>query len=294
MVAALVIFSHPAAVIAARRALVIAVLLAVALNVFEAFEPGLFSGISGRSGGFYVNPNRSALALVLGTALCIDVVPARLRSAFFLATTLGMILTFSRAGFLCHAALTAALLIRRRLSVLRTVVIIATVAVAAGLAVGFDRFANAVASSDILNENTEARLRFDVNDASSAERQVVLRKAASMFIDAPLVGNGIGASVLWDASASSHNVFANMAVDHGIVGLAVAILLIVALAWRSGAGPLFAIIVGVFGMFSHNILEERYALLSYALAAMLPRSGGSEYAAPGDPTHADPSRGAAQ
>jgi hypothetical protein len=271
VVAALVVFSAPSALGTARRAILAAVLLGAALNVYEVLSPNAFSNIQGRSGGLYVNPNRSAIALVLGTVLSIDVVPPRWRTAFFLFVTGAVLLTFSRGGIVCHAAVAVALMARRQVSVARTLVAVCSMVVLVGFGVGLERFGDLVSETEILNENTEARIRLDVDDQSSRERQDVLRKALVMFEDAPLTGNGIGASVLWDASVSSHNVFANMAVDHGVLGLAVALILIVALARGNPDARLFAAVVALFGMFSHNILEERYALLSYAVAALLTR-----------------------
>ena len=63
------IFQESSAIKLARKTLVVAVLFAVALNVYELFVPMAFSNVMGRSAGLYINPNIAGEALVLGNNL---------------------------------------------------------------------------------------------------------------------------------------------------------------------------------------------------------------------------------
>src|SRR6476661_685062 len=59
----LMLFREPAAIQWARKALVAAVLLVVAINIYELFTPMSFSTTIGRSAGLYANPNITGEAL---------------------------------------------------------------------------------------------------------------------------------------------------------------------------------------------------------------------------------------
>src|SRR5712691_5101508 len=94
----LVVFSKEDALLWARYALLVAVLVGVTLNFYELFHPATFSLIIGRSAGLYVNPNQSGNALVLGTIFSIGVLNQRFRVLLLLVVLGGVVLTFSRAA----------------------------------------------------------------------------------------------------------------------------------------------------------------------------------------------------
>ena len=80
--------------------LIIAVLLGIILNFYEFFNPLSFSVNIGRAAGMYLNPNVSALALLVGLVFCIDRIGVKWRSFFIGLVGLAVIITFSRAGLL--------------------------------------------------------------------------------------------------------------------------------------------------------------------------------------------------
>lgn len=123
-------------------------------------------------------------------------------------------------------------------------------------------------SRGVLNPNTMSRLRLEADD--SGRRDVAL-KAWDLFLGAPLTGAGLGATTDWDADASSHNVYLNLAGDQGIVGLMTFPALVVALIACGSTVLPFALVLATAGMFSHGLLDDRAWLLVIALAICAPR-----------------------
>ena len=278
LVLALVIFAEARARRAARRAIVAATLLAVALNLYEVVFPQTFSDIPGRATGLYDNVNQSGAALVLGLILGQDALPRRLRLLFALTVGLGLLATVSRSAILGWGlvlALGAARRGHRRRAL--------TAATAVGLAAWllllspwWTGVEQALEERGVLTANV--RERFDVfssaelGDASTQERRQVATLAWDSFAEQPVVGGGTGASTETPFDLGPHNMYLAMMVDHGVIGLFLLPTLILAAVW--GADPRrafsvvpFALFLAFWGFFSHNVLEERYILLVVALVA---------------------------
>ena len=73
--------------------MVVASLIAVALNLYEVFAPGTFSDIPGRSAGLYRNANTSGAALVMGMIVGLYVVGQKWQVPYALAIGLGILVT---------------------------------------------------------------------------------------------------------------------------------------------------------------------------------------------------------
>ena len=79
----------------------IVALFSTFINTVELFFfPGYFSGIYWRAGGFYINPNGAALAIVLGMIVSFTSLPYKRRFPYLLLSGLGVFLTLSRAGLI--------------------------------------------------------------------------------------------------------------------------------------------------------------------------------------------------
>ena len=116
----LVFATNPAALHAARRALVAMVVLAVLVNAYDITHPfalipadSEFS-IVGRAAGFFINPNQAGAALVAGFTLSVGVVAPRWRPAYLVLVAIGVALTFSRAAILGLVLVTFLLAFRGR------------------------------------------------------------------------------------------------------------------------------------------------------------------------------------
>jgi hypothetical protein len=275
--------STASSLLRARQAIAIAVLIGVAINFYELFNPETFSAVLGRSAGLYVNPNQSGAALVLGMIVGLEAVRERYRLLFMLVVGLGVVTTFSRSSMLAWAiafGLTCAvnLIQYRRIRGLTEAVLAAVAALAIFLSPGWTAVQARLEDESVLNDNVLGRLsslslgQFD--DDSATERVEVATQAWDSFGDHPFLGLGTGASMGPPFDVGPHNIYLAQMVDQGLLGALVFPALILACTW--GAAPAdrplaltFAIAAFFLGFFSHNLLSERYALVSYAVMASI-------------------------
>ena len=280
----LLLFSEPWSAMLARRVVVIACLIAVALNLVDFGSPGLFvpldepGAVPGRGAGFYINANRAGGALAIGFALGMGAVNIRWRAFFAAAIFAGIAATFSRSAAI---ALFVAIIITWRTGVLslkQMVVAVLTFGVAAGLAI-----AGVLADStwtDVVDiENVLGRLPFfshplEAPDFSTEDRLLAGRTGLEYLGDRPLLGHGIGSTYVWRFHVSTHNMYLYYLVEYGVVGL----ILFPALIWvcvRGSRPPMrpwllaWAAALVILGFFTHNAAEEPFFVMSYALAASL-------------------------
>jgi O-antigen ligase len=263
-----ILLDHAAVVHVARLAFGAVVLLATGLNVYDTVYPLTFSNTVGRAAGFYVNPNGAGLAIAFGVALATPALPRRARIPFVLTALVGCLLTLSRGGILCLTIGVVGLVATRVLA-WRPVVAALAVAVAAGAVAASQGLLDDVATLVQNNGDVQGRLSFQTDDYSTAERSEVAAKAIGMFLDAPLLGSGTGASLSWNEEVSSHNQALNLAVDHGVFGLALVLGLVVALVRRNPDARVFAIVFCAAMMFSHNLLDSFHSLVALAIGASL-------------------------
>lgn len=270
----------------ARRATLVGVLLAVGLNVYELFSPLAFSSVTGRSAGLYINPNMSAVALILGAILTIGIVKPRMRMLFTLTVGLGVFLTFSRSAVIGWILVTIAFIKTGQISLKRSIIGgLLVLLLASVVAVWqWERLQFKLEDLGVLNQNVLTRISWlagnDETDPSSIERKQVAELGWEMFSERPIFGRGVGASIDWSYEKSSHNEYLNMMVDHGILGFLILPLLVLAAIWRAqGEARHIAFAFGLFtlylGFFSHNILSERHILIMFALLESMVMSSRS-------------------
>jgi len=286
----LVFATNPAALHAARRALVAMVVLAVLVNAYDITHPfalipadSEFS-IVGRAAGFFINPNQAGAALVAGFTLSVGVVAPRWRPAYLVLVAIGVALTFSRAAILGLVLVTFLLAFRgRSLSfrqVAAAVIVLASVSWITWLLV-------AAELEDRFHIDPEVALDrvfwildpSNRSDFSEWERLMLLERGWEQFL-----GNGLGSTELWEARSSTHNEYVMQASDFGVLGLFVLPAFVLAAVGTQRFALTDAAVTGLFllfwGLFSHNILSEFYLLLTISLIAALSRdkatSGESE------------------
>lgn len=274
------VFSNSETQLWARWVILIAVLAAVAVNCYELFHPFLFSNVMGRSAGFYVNPNQCGAALVLGMILSISLLPPRLRLLFALITGFGILLTFSRGALVGWIISTIILIKVGEISLRRSMFIGGAVvaAVAVVLLLQWSSLQYQLEDAGALNNNVLARVewfnKFGNDDYSALERKQVAEMAWGMFGDKPFFGHGVAASLTWGFEKSSHNQYLNMMVDHGVLGMFILPLLVLAIVWKAQGeakriGLAFSVFTLCWGFFSHNLFTERYMLLAFSLMAAM-------------------------
>jgi len=265
---------------AARQAIAVATLISSALNLYELFNPMTFSDIPGRSTGLFANVNQSGAAIVLGLILGQGVVPPRYRGVYVIATGVGLMPTFSRSAILGWVAVCFVtwLLSGIRPSGLLKFGTVSIVAALFLLTPWWGSLQTELARRGVLTENVLDRLAFfeggGAEDASAEERVVVAQLAWQTFADHPVTGTGTGATTENDFVVGPHNIYLAMMAEHGISGLFIVPALLLATLWGANRDTAavtipFALFIIFWGFFSHNVLEERYILLSFALVAAM-------------------------
>lgn len=265
----------------ARRVILISVLLAVVFQIWEVFHPSSFIPISyfastpGRSAGLYINPNQAGAALVLGMILTVTLIPQRLRLLFVLYILIGVILTFSRSMSLGWL-IAVVVMWQQKVIKLSNFLILATVFLLVIYSflpdiLYYIKIHYGIFAEEGIYQRMSwfAHPTFDV-DMSEIERKYVANLSWQMFLDKPLLGNGIGSTDLWTEQVATHNMYLYFMADYGIIGLFVYPFLVLAACWKA-RGEIrriafgFAAFTLFWGFFSHNIANEYYSLIAFAL-----------------------------
>lgn len=259
-----------------------AVVFASIVNIYELLHPSTFSSDFGRSAGLYINPNQTAAAIVLGVICAQDVVSPRWRAWFLALSAVGVALTLSRAGIVAWILVFIISRLRagpRGLLKLGVFVLLAAVVLVPFGAAGIEGL---FADTGVLSDDVQNRVNFfesgSASDTSAESRVEHAGFAWDMFVENPAAGRGTGASVSPPFDVlGPHNIYLSLMVDHGVIGVLIVPLFVLAAALGTrGAARGLAVGVSMFilywGMFSHNVLEERYLLLAVALIAAVTTS----------------------
>jgi O-antigen ligase len=276
-----------------RLAICLAVVLAIFNNVMEFIDPSIFGGLntSGRAAGLYMNPNITGCALILGLILGIGILPQKFRITYALIVLIGVFMTFSRGAilgwFLVMGIFYNSQSISRRHSVIWILSIL-------GISFLFGSILSSIFDLDELQrsgaitanfDNIRERLEWFQNpksEDSADARLEVVSIAWSMFGDHPFFGNGLASTNnLNDMGISTHNMYLFYLADHGILGVFILPALVYVVN-RNAKGEsksislAFSAFILLWGCFSHNIIEERYILMSFALVAAMNRTSRPE------------------
>jgi O-antigen ligase len=242
----------------------------------------------GRGAGLFINANQAGGAIIAMVVVALPFLGRRYRGLALLVMLFGVYPSFSRAAFLLG-------------------VIVATIAILLGqingrqlalmgllaplmFAIGFSLYRVGISSAEIDLVNIEGRLDFfrtggEIVDDSAAERRYVALLAWRMISESPIVGNGIGSTLVQGHGRGTHNMYLMLAAEQGVVGLLLYLTfvgLILRKGWRlfkrgitqraqdiGGALVCIGTYFAFMGLFSHNLLEEPLALflLAFLLAA---------------------------
>jgi len=268
-----------------RWVILICVLLAVINNLYEIFHPFSFvppgydfSRIE-RSAGFYINPNQSGAALVLGLIFSIGLIPKIYRVPYTILTLLGVLLTFSRASILGWFVVVTIMVkqktLRGKECLIGLVLITAMGLMLTPLLLDFIEVERGIYLVDVHERIDWFGSLGEISiDASQEERLFLSRRSWDLFVNHPFIGNGMGSTETWSERTSTHNMYLYFMADYGIIGVFFLPLLVLSVTClargqaRRMAIP-FSAFVLFWGFFSHNIVGEYYFLLSFALMAMV-------------------------
>jgi O-antigen ligase len=269
MLACVIVFDHPQVLTVVKAAVAVATLLGVALNLFDAFRPGMFDAFhpgvfsGGRAAGLYIDANCSGMALVLGCVISLTAIPRRWRELFLLLTCAGIVVTFSREAILAFAIVVTGGALARAISPQRVVVGVLGV----GVLFSALELGNSVRESPVWNEEHLARLHFATSDESAAERLELARDTLDQFETAPIFGHGFGTDEYWGNRAPSHNYFLTTLANYGVLGAFVIPALVLSVRRKSWDSNVFGLIFLVWSFFLHLVLVLPFALIAIAVEA---------------------------
>jgi O-antigen ligase len=270
-----------------RVAICLAVLLAVFNNIREVSDPLVFQGLNpaGRAAGYYLDPNRTGCALILGMIFGIGILPKQLRIAFALLVLFGIFLTFSRGAilgwFIVIPIFIQSGVIPRKQVLLGAVGITTIILVFGQVLSNIDL--NELQRSGLIKvdiKNITERLEWFQNPLANKEdsadsRVEVVMTAWNMFVEHPILGSGIASTQnLNNWGISTHNMYLLFLTEHGILGIFIFPLLVYAVTWHSRGETkhialAFSAFILLWGLFSHNIVEDRSILIIFSLMAAM-------------------------
>jgi O-antigen ligase len=270
------------------------VLAACAFNWFDVMRPHRFvpegheASIPGRGAGFFMNPNAAAAFIVMGTIAALPVIPTRLRGPLLVVAVFGVAATFSRSGFVL-IALTLLLAVVLRL-VTRTqtwLLVVGIPLLVSGVSMSYEYLVDASDNRGL--QTVVQRLAWfqDGHDEDVAVegRRYGASRAWEMFLEEPVTGHGTGATSIAAVQEGPHNMYLKLAAEQGLLGFALYVALIAILirrGWRlsrngrtsveSDLGKamlIYGAFLTVYGLFSHNVLEEPHTMfcLAFIIAA---------------------------
>jgi formate/nitrite transporter FocA (FNT family) len=277
-----------------KYALLAVVLMSVCNNFYELSNPLAFSELNpGRPAGFYINPTKTGGALMLGTILSINIIKKPYRWLLILFVGCGIMLTFTRGAIFGWVVCVPLLIAGRVLSDKRRTVILPALLLITFLTIlnPLNTLSNYFGGNNDgsywnVNNRLEQFQNPSFDDDSAKERKSVAKEAWNMFGEHPFWGNGLGStnaspSTKWSGRVSTHNMYLYYMADNGIIGLMFLPGAIFAVVYRNkGEQKIvlvsYVIFLSLWGLFSHNVLEERYILSTLALLAAM-KTNQSKY-----------------
>lgn len=257
--------------------------MSVCNNIVELLSPRFFSEVNvGRPAGFYIDPNKTGCALMLMMLLSINIVKKPFRWIILLVAAVGIMATFSRGAILGWLICTLLLIIgrvvcdNRRKVIAPIVIVVVLLASLNPLQALTDYFKGdpTGANWDIVNRLEEFQ-NPSLKEESASERQAVAAGGWLMFGNRPFWGNGLASTRKWMVSeVSTHNMYLYYMADHGILGVLFLPGAILAVVYRNRGEEqtiliCFAVFISLWGLFSHEVLAERYTLSTFALIAAM-------------------------
>jgi O-antigen ligase len=243
----------------------------------DVFVPGTFSSNAAQAAGIAENPNGGALVILLLLVALLDW-ERRLMNATALALLIvalvSVYFTLSRAGMLTYVMVALFYFLRMRRLAMSIPPLLATMALSLLLAATFVWDGQSQSEPAILQIATAKRddlwaIGSNSTDKSIVERIEVVERSLELMAEAPIAGLGSGYS--YGMIPGPHNMYLARWIDNGVLGFLSYCLLILALLavnYRRNniEGLVLAFVMAFFGLFSHNVLEDRTLLLLLAVS----------------------------
>jgi O-antigen ligase len=263
------------------------IVLAIAIPcavILDFSSPGLLypidtnGAVLGRAAAMFINPTMAAEAVLLIFIFACAVVRPKYRVPLFILMAAGILVTFTRSAIIAMAFLWLMFIYKRILP--RSTIVISAILVVVAL-MSFGAFQTYLGNREELGgafENVQARLNFfsdaKLTDDSSLERAAVVKAGWELFLQNPVFGAGAGATQFWSLRASTHNQLLLLAVEYGVLGIALWLWLAVIL-WKGRFFQHRGLQLAIFflyifmSMFTHQMLDSAsYWLATFALASL--------------------------
>jgi hypothetical protein len=265
LVSCVYIFDQPDVLALVKRAVVVATIAGVILNIYDVMNPGTFSIAPGRGAGLYVGPNGSGVTLVLGCIIGLTALRHRFsREVFVLVSMVGVLATFSREAFIAFILLMVVASMAGVWSIPRLSFMIGGAIV---LFIGLNVVRN-LEQHQIINPEGTFMTTFRLySDSSVQQRAHLAQDAIAEFEQAPLLGHGFATTVFWTDDAQSHNAYLSYLDDYGIFGIFVIPALLLSMRRASWDYYAFAGSFLVVAFFHHMILSDLCILVCLAIEA---------------------------
>ena len=268
----------PSALRAATYALVLVAVCSVLINYFDFFTRGTIlplSVVPGRAAGMYLDPNTSGYSLAFVMVLSAWILPRKIRWLYCLFVSTGVLLTFSRSSIMVWALAVLSMAWARWFGFSRTASVMVTgslmLIAGAGLTSGvWADYAIESGADKYLDTNALSRIASSFvsqEDESTKDRLRVAQRGISAFLNAPLLGQGIGALNTRALRTETHNQYIMVAAELGVVGLIVFLALLY-LLWRNGTNisRMIALTYAFGCLFLHTLLVMPAMSLVFAIA----------------------------
>lgn len=263
--------------------------IAALLNTYEFFYANnLWSTAPGRSAGWFVNPNTSSAAISIYGIIYFSIRSPGVRKMdlpILAILCVGVLLTFSRGGYVLFMLTIATALLRMRVShgYRKKRGWSAVLGIVIALVIGVSLFMQNVVMEKNLSKDASSRLE-SLSEESIIDNYIKNRGVGVLywwdqFAEDPITGLGVKVSM--SKRLGPHNMFVGIAVDYGIFGLVAYLVLILNIVWRAYAKhkrqktelTIFVLMsmawLVLYGFASHNIIYNAFDIfaLSFVVAA---------------------------
>jgi O-Antigen ligase len=297
------IFRGDNARLAARRTMLVCLVLAILISLFEVIYPAVFSNVLGRSAGLYINPNINAFALITGAILTLGLLPSRVRVIFLITVGAAVLSSLSKSGIIIWVVVASVLwlqgvvrVVRRRFDIFASILTVLVFVLFFGYAYTnvpyFHHMANKqagfatkfteilalhMADADLSGAAVEEVDRALEAQGADASRISLVYNSLFLYKQSPIWG--IGMAEAW--ASQPHNSYLLYGVAYGLLGWVIvpALALVVAMSGDRRIALPMALALLLMSVFFHNLLVDRTVLSPLALAAALK---------PGAPPQHDP------
>jgi hypothetical protein len=274
-------------------------LIGSVINVAEYFGIGKFSYVPGRSAGFLVDSNDSAIAIIMGMVVILTFNKRFWWNAAALGIGfLGVFPTFSRSGILVFLLVTLAFLAMNFRQHSKSIFLMLGIATVLGIGV-FSLMMAQQSKGAVKDANVQNRMAAifggDTSKMGSDERMKDLMDGINGAWEAPIFGHGVGegsGAGRWQP----HNQIVSIWIDLGMVGAGIYLLLLSLWTLKSilaGFNGLLCILpTWLFLPFTQMQLESPMVLTAGTLAALLTSPNPVQFRLlqpqPAQPRHAYP------